>query len=161
MQRVRALQEFVRERRGGTQHGTGWDRDQGGGSSFAMILLMRALRKIPALTDAFEVTFGNDCGLFGVGLDGTGVFGLVESGIYGVHLSVDFRFQSYFPFFLILGAIQDIHEANQAFIVARAPFSKGTCRLPQNRCIVFGKTDDFTRFWHGPRARPDETDVHC
>ena len=96
-----------------------------------------------------------------MGLDGTGVFGLVENGIYGVHLSVDFRFQSYFAFFLILGATQDIHKANQAFIMARAPFSKGARRLPQYRRVVVGETDDLARFWHWARARPDETDVDC
>ena len=101
---------------------------------------MRALSNVPALADAFEVTFGNDYCLIGVGLDSACVFGLVENGIYGVHLSVDFRFQSYFPFFLILGAIQDIHEANQAFVVARATLSQGTCRLPQNRRIIRWKT---------------------
>ena len=56
------------------------------------------------------------CGLFGVGLDGTSVFGLIENGVHGVHLPVDFRFQSDLPFFLILSAIQDIHESHEALI---------------------------------------------
>ena len=45
MQRVRAFQEFVRERRMRTQHGADWERHQGDGSSFAMIVLRRELRR--------------------------------------------------------------------------------------------------------------------
>ncbi len=104
-----------------------------------------SVQQIPALADPFEVALGDDRGLFSVGFAGAGVFGLIENGIYGLHLSVDLRFQSDFSFFLVLGAIQDIHEANQAFIVAWTPLSKGTRRLPQYRRIIVGKMDDFPR----------------
>ena len=50
-----------------TKHGIGWDRNQDGGSSFEMILLNAGIEQIPALADSFEVTLGDDCGLFGVG----------------------------------------------------------------------------------------------
>ena len=119
------------------------------------------VEQVPALVDSFEVTFGDDCGLFGVGFDGTSVFSLVENGIHGVHLPVDYRFQSDLACFLIFGATQDIYEANEAFIVAGAPLAKGARRLPQYRGIIVRKTDDFACFRQGPRARPDKADVHC
>ena len=56
-----------KERTRRTKHGAGWDRNQDGGSSFEMILLNAGIEQVPALADSFEVTLGDDCGLFGVG----------------------------------------------------------------------------------------------
>ena len=90
-------------------------------------------------------------------LDGTSVFSLVENGIHGVHLSVDFRFQSDLARFLILGATQDIYEANEAFIVARAPLAKGARRLPQYRGVIVGKTDDVRALLAGAACAPRQS----
>ena len=42
------------------------------------------VEQIPTQANSFKVPFGNDCGLFGVGFYGAGVFGLAENGIHGL-----------------------------------------------------------------------------